>query len=267
MRLGARSVTIIALEDKDRLPAYRNNVESARADGIDFICSHGIEKIVCKEGKVTALDLMKCVGVFDEKGAFAPTFDRGVSREVAADKVILAIGQETDCSSLPQEIVGADGRIMADPHTHQTPMSKVFAAGDAVSGPTSVAQAVFGGKRAAQAITLFLRGIELESLPPREMLVTQGLPKNALLPKVMRHEKTAKDKKDCECLSEPYRGFELIEALAEADRCLICGAKSVALHLEDCMTCFSCELNCPTGAIFVHPFKESMPRSLPGAKP
>lgn len=33
---------------------------------------------------------------------------------------------------------------------------------------------------------------------------------------------------------------------------------------EDCMTCYICELGCPTGAIFVHPFKASPPEVLPG---
>jgi len=35
-RLGARSVTIVALENEENLPAYRHNVETARAAGIDF---------------------------------------------------------------------------------------------------------------------------------------------------------------------------------------------------------------------------------------
>lgn len=31
---------------------------------------------------------------------------------------------------------------------------------------------------------------------------------------------------------------------------------------EDCMTCFACEMVCPVGAIYVHPFKEILPRTL-----
>jgi NAD-dependent dihydropyrimidine dehydrogenase PreA subunit len=30
--------------------------------------------------------------------------------------------------------------------------------------------------------------------------------------------------------------------------------KAVIKYPEDCMTCFECELNCPSGAIYVHPF-------------
>ena len=48
----------------------------------------------------------------------------------------------------------------------------------------------------------------------------------------------------------------------EARRCLSCGAKAFIAHPEDCMTCFECEVECPTRAIKVHPFKEVLPMTL-----
>ncbi|MFQ8888564.1 MAG: hypothetical protein ACLR7Z_09755 [Bilophila wadsworthia] len=47
---------------------------------------------------------------------------------------------------------------------------------------------------------------------------------------------------------------------AEALRCMTCVA--VRITTDDCMTCFNCELNCPSGAIYVHPFKERFARTL-----
>lgn len=35
--------------------------------------------------------------------------------------------------------------------------------------------------------------------------------------------------------------------------------KAVIKYPDDCMTCFSCEMNCPVEAITVHPFKEVLP--------
>ena len=49
---------------------------------------------------------------------------------------------------------------------------------------------------------------------------------------------------------------------AEALRCMTCGSKARIAYTDDCMTCFSCELHCPSGAIFVHPFKERFARTL-----
>ena len=40
--------------------------------------------------------------------------------------------------------------------------------------------------------------------------------------------------------------------------------KAVIRYPDDCMTCYTCELKCPTGAIFVHPFKQAAPDSFPG---
>jgi NAD-dependent dihydropyrimidine dehydrogenase PreA subunit len=40
------------------------------------------------------------------------------------------------------------------------------------------------------------------------------------------------------------------------------GAKAIIKYPEDCMTCYTCESRCPTGAIEVHPFKEDLPRSI-----
>ncbi|MFH1954942.1 MAG: FAD-dependent oxidoreductase [Pseudomonadota bacterium] len=262
LRLGANSVTVVALEDEAGLPAYRHNVEAAKADGIDFVFSYGIEKIICKDGKVARITLVKCLSVYDEKGAFAPKFDKTDSREVVTQEVIIAIGQEVDFTSLPQEIVSPDGYIKASPDTCRTPIKKVFAGGDALNGPSSVAEAVGAGKRAAKAITYFLCGMDLELLVRKEIPVAGGLPENAQIKKVMRHGRVPFGQMGRKGFSELYRGFDLVETLSEVDRCLTCGAKSIAAYLDDCMTCFSCEINCPSGAIFVHPFKEILPRSL-----
>ena len=261
-RLGAQSVTIVALEDEASLPAFRNNVETARAEGINFICSYGIEKVVRDAGKLRAVDLVKCLCVFDEAGNFAPKYDAGDCSTVVADTVIFAVGQETALSALPAELVGPKGLINATTHACQTAIQNIFAAGDAVTGPASIARAVGEGKRAAQAIMLYVRGIELEQLSSKLVAVFGGLPENARLERSMRHEKARVARADTTNFNELYRGFDLVEALAEADRCLACGAKSIAAHLDDCMTCFGCEIGCPSEAIFVHPFKEVLPRTM-----
>jgi len=36
------------------------------------------------------------------------------------------------------------------------------------------------------------------------------------------------------------------------------GKASIA-YPEDCLTCYLCEMQCPAGAIYVHPFKAVMP--------
>jgi NADPH-dependent glutamate synthase beta subunit-like oxidoreductase len=265
-RLGAAFVVIVALEDEAGLPAYRHNVESARAEGVDFHCSFGPEKVVVEQGRVRAVDLTRCVSVCDKKGRFSPRFNRAECGSVEADEVILAIGQVIDPSGLPKEILAPDGSVRVSPGIGQTSIPYVFAGGDLVTGPASVAQAVGSGKRAARAIALRARGIELEQMG-QKLPVFSGLPEGAQLPRSARYERKRAKPDEEKTFGELYQGFDLVEALAEASRCLTCGAKSVPAYLDDCMTCFNCEINCPAGAIFVHPFKEIFPRSLRPMEP
>lgn len=260
-RLGAQSVTIVALEDEATLPAYRRNIDAVKAEGIEFLCSRGIDKILQERGKVKGLRLVRCTGVFNQQGFFAPAYDRTECSDVSVNMVILAVGQEPDISSLPKDLVSAGGLIQADLGTTQASQPFLFAAGDATRGSASVAHAIAGGKRAAQAIMFYLKGMELEWLPPLTIPFTGALPEKAEIQRARRHER-ALVSQGANPFQEKYACLDLVQTLAEADRCMTCGAKSVAAHLDDCMTCFACELGCPSEAIFVHPFKEILPRSL-----
>lgn len=180
----------------------------------------------------------------------------GKSKKVSKEKLEAIF----DC--LPSELLNEEGLISVNDETCQTSNPKIFAAGDASTGPASVAGAVGGGKRAAQAIAWYLMGRDLEALPPRKRQVLGASSKISTLKKISRYHRISINHPELNENAESYLGFDLIQTLAEADRCMTCGGKAVIAHLDDCMTCFSCELNCPSNAIFVHPFKEILPRSL-----
>jgi ferredoxin len=40
------------------------------------------------------------------------------------------------------------------------------------------------------------------------------------------------------------------------------GSKAYIAYADDCMTCFECEVECPSSAIRVHPFKEELPPTI-----
>ena len=61
---------------------------------------------------------------------------------------------------------------------------------------------------------------------------------------------------------DPQGGFTDETAAEEARRCMSCGSLAYIAHPEDCMTCFECEVKCPSKAIRVHPFKEVLPMTL-----
>jgi thioredoxin reductase len=74
---------------------------------------------------------------------------------------ILAIGEAPDVDFLPKEIeLNEAGTVWADPMTMETSMQGVFAAGDAVTGPATVIEAILGGKRAAESIDKYLTSLK-----------------------------------------------------------------------------------------------------------
>jgi NADH-quinone oxidoreductase subunit F len=77
--------------------------------------------------------------------------------------VLVAIGQALEpqkfCDGLILE-TRSGGFLVADPVTGQTSHKWIFAGGDAVSGPSSVVEAIAAGERAAFGIGRFLTGHE-----------------------------------------------------------------------------------------------------------
>ena len=82
---------------------------------------------------------------------------------IPADQVLVAIGQQLEPQQLFDQTTvetRSDGFIIADAVTGQTSTKWVFAGGDAVSGPSSVVEAVAAGERAAVGIDKYLTGRE-----------------------------------------------------------------------------------------------------------
>jgi NADPH-dependent glutamate synthase beta subunit-like oxidoreductase len=172
--------------------------------------------------------------------------------------VIFAIGESTDLSVLPGEMKTVDNHIDADPMTLETSLPGVFAAGVAVSGAGSVVEAIASGKKAAVSIDRYLRGIDLKAgrdaevkvlkKPPREGVERRPRQAIPLLPVDQRKSN----------FNEIKKGFSEETAEQEERRCMTCGSRAFIKYLEDCMTCYTCERDCPEKAIYVSPERISV---------
>ena len=262
VRLGATEVEVVCLESREQMPAHRVNIELALEEGVRINNSWGPDRILGRDGRVSGAELVRCTSVFDNEGKFNPILDRNVRKSVNADVIILSLGQACDLSVLPDKIAVKDGTVMADPVSLETELSGVFSGGDAVSGPSSVIDAIASGKRAAISIDRYLRGQDLKVDRKSEIKRVERVPKKGLeyKPRLVTPLRLAVERtKD---FKEISLGFSEEMAMLEAERCMTCGSRAHIAYPEDCMTCFTCELKCPYEAIYVHPFKEVLPRAI-----
>jgi NADPH-dependent glutamate synthase beta subunit-like oxidoreductase len=160
LRLGSRDVHVYCLEQRGAMPAHDWEVGAAESEGAVLHPGWGPMQIVGR-GKVERVDFCECVSVFDEEGRFAPTLDSGRCASQEADRVLLAIGQEPDLGFLDGvESIRptAVGYIGVGAESMQTSIEGVFAAGEVVSGPASVVEAIGQARRAASGIDRYLGG-------------------------------------------------------------------------------------------------------------
>jgi len=158
VHLGAREVSMVCLESEEEMPAYAPELEAAVSEGVGIHNSWGPSRILRRDGRVTAIEFVRCTRVFDESGAFNPSFDENERRSFEADGVILAIGQKLAPEFAASSLADARGRIAADPETCETRTRGVFAGGEGSRGPLSIIGAVEEGRKAARSIDLFLGG-------------------------------------------------------------------------------------------------------------
>ncbi|MBI4880313.1 MAG: FAD-dependent oxidoreductase [Planctomycetes bacterium] len=159
LRLGASEVIMACLEKREEMPAHPWEVEQALEEGVRLMTSFGPARVLGEGGRVSGIELVRCLSVFDDEGRFSPRC--GDEREcVAAGEVILAIGQASDLSFLAQGSgpTIAGGLVAADPETCQTGVPGLFAGGEIATGPGALIDAIAQGKRAAAAIDRYLGG-------------------------------------------------------------------------------------------------------------
>ena len=78
------------------MPAFPEDVEQALRERVQVMPSWGPHRVVVRRGALAGMELARCSRVFDAAGRFAPVMDESERVTVAADQVVLAIGQGPD---------------------------------------------------------------------------------------------------------------------------------------------------------------------------
>jgi NADPH-dependent glutamate synthase beta subunit-like oxidoreductase len=269
VRVGAEKVELFCLESRKQMPALDEEVEDALSEGITIHNSWGPAQIATKDGRVAGVEFKKCVSVFDENGRFNPAYDKGTTQFVAADFVLVSIGQAIDWGGLLVNTtaeLNPNRTMKADPLTYQTGQADVFVGGDACTGPKFAIDAIAAGKQAAisihrfvhpgQSLTIGRSRREYHSLDKMD-LALEGYDR---LPRQRTgHVLGAKSFHDLRST------FTEEQVKQETARCLSCGATVVDPTL--CVGCGVCTTRCKFDAISLVREYDGEGAALPDMKP
>lgn len=228
IRLGAKNVKLVCLEKRDEMPASAEEIARAEEEGLEIHNGWGLSKVLTDEnGKVRGLESMKCTAVRDETGRFHPQYDYSEMKEFESDYIILATGQRVDISFLgekfSEQLKSKRGLIDADLETLRTRNPKIYAGGDAVTGPNIAIRAIRAGRVAAGNINKDF-GIEPEPIPVQEGFL--HFDPEEVRDKTM-HKLPERPLGTRTLTDEDASSFDAETAKKEASRCMNCGCYSV----------------------------------------
>lgn len=232
MRLGDTAPLIIYRRDRTHMPAHAFEALEAEEEGIRFQWLTTIRDIADGELTVERMQL-------DGEGRPQPT---GQLEKIAADAVVLAIGQRSESAFLgnvPGIELTPNGSVKVGPNL-MTGRAGIFAGGDLVPGERTVTAAVGHGRRAALHIDSWLRGTEYVP-PPQPPVVSRAMLHLPIFSDVLRADEVKRPAPGrTHDFSEVLTGLTEEQARREAQRCFSCG---------NCFECDACYAACPQRAI------------------
>jgi len=161
LRSGVKDVTILYRRSYEEMPADRDELKEAQAEGIKINYLAMPVRIIGRDGEIQALECIKTkLGEPDESGRRRPIPIEGSDFIMNISSIISAVGQRPDLSwnqeGLSFNLSPGNTFIVDD--SCLTNIEGVFAAGDAVNGPTTIVEAMASGKRVARSVDNYLSG-------------------------------------------------------------------------------------------------------------
>ena len=261
LRLGALT-TVLYRRSREEMPAFHVEVEWALEEGVKMlflISPAAVEKtagglrVRCQRNRLIRPD---------ESGRATPVPVEGSEFFIEADSLVIAIGEIPDVSFLPDDVRTIEHHVQVNEFGSTTARG-VFASGDLIGQPRTVAHAIGSGKRAAIAIDCFLKDQSLEEISEKLKIGEKGsvsfedylsrsfsthskkvIRFDDLNPAYFSHQTRYRRHKQLKAgvtnFDEIHGNLTKEEALSEAQRCFSCGR---------CYGCDNCYLFCPDGSV------------------
>lgn len=162
LRMGADEVTCLYRRTENEMPGSAKDRQLAREEGAQYqFLTQPVQFIAGDDGKLAAVECLQMeLGEPDDSGRRRPVPVEGSNFMVEADTACLALGywpDETIGKTTPDLETHKWGLIVVDPESGATTRPRVFAGGDAVTGPDLVVTAMKAGREAAESIDAYLK--------------------------------------------------------------------------------------------------------------
>ncbi|PIX35966.1 MAG: hypothetical protein COZ59_03620 [Bacteroidetes bacterium CG_4_8_14_3_um_filter_31_14] len=250
IRCHADKVYVIYRRSEKEMPANPIEIHESKLEGVEYMFLTAPKKVNKDEqGKVKSITCLKMeLGEPDASGRRRPMVIENSDFVLSVDYILAAIGQKTIADFISdinqntnneQLKVNKWGHLDANPVTLQTGISSIFAAGDGVTGPATVIEAIAQARKASNSCHQYLTG---QALTPEnyEFISKKDNFKKQIkedykghFEKQIRHEMPTIKSNDRVNFKEVELGYENEEiAKQETNRCLECG----------CVEYYTCDL-------------------------
>jgi formate dehydrogenase beta subunit len=260
LRLGAKSVKVMARKPRQFFKASAWELEDAEEESVDIVINRSPKAFVLENGKLAGMLFDKMEYDLEANGRI--TGERIVGEEfLPADDVILAIGQENAFPWIERDLGIEFDKWdvpVVDQRTFQSTRAGVFFGGDAAFGPKNIIWAVEHGHQAAISIHRHCQGESVSdrlapgvNLQSRKMGMHEWSYSNDYTPverRLMPHVSLKERFKKLNI--EVELGFTAEQAVQEVQRCLNCDVQTV-FEAKLCIECDACIDICPVDCLTI----------------
>ena len=262
-RCTEHGISMYCLEQKEQMPASKDEIAEALAENVSLNCGWGPKEIFVEDGHVTGIVFKKCLRVQDENGRFAPEYDENDTVSVPCRHIIFSVGQAIDWGHMLDGMhveLRPNGTAIANKLTYQTSVPDIFVGGDVYTGPKFAIDAIAAGREGAVSLHRYVHEHCTLTIGRNRRDFIELDKDNIRVDAYDSSRRQIPEKPEEKDQAATFRdlSFTLTEEQVkkETSRCLSCGASVV--DPNKCIGCGVCTTKCVFDAIHLH-------RELPGA--
>lgn len=256
-------ISMFCLEQREHMPASREEIAEALEEGIELNCGWGPKEVLEEDGKVAGVVFKKCIRVLDEQGRFSPEYDEEQTVTIPCKHVIFSVGQAIEWGDMLDNLDlkrRPNGGALADKLTYQTSEPDIFVGGDVHTGPRFAIDAIASGREGAISLHRYVHENCTLTIGRNRRDFVELDKNNISVDSYDTSKRQIPAKADEKAQAATFRDLShsLTEEQikAETSRCLSCGASVV--DPNKCIGCGVCTTKCVFDAIHLH-------REIPGA--